>query len=403
MKKNDKLSFFMELVNCNYDLYCWNYDADFQLLETDWPNDLFSGAFFDFIGFKDLILKHLQDGNRFPILLEAESNLLWIAGFQFEHHILQNIYLIGPVLSGRDTHLLLRKKLDSYNLSAKLSLSVHKIFEGIPAISSNILMQYAVMLHYCLNHEKINMYDILMRNAATSKPKDTISFSSSSHAGIWLNEQLFCKLLSEGDPGYKEAIHKSFTLSHGMKTEIGDAIRYQKNNFIVLLTLCSRACIQGGLSPDIGYDLNDYYAGKIEQCTSITEINKLCNEMLEDYVQRVQEVRENTSVSNLIRNSCEYIKSHLSESLSIEDLAKRAGYTEYYFSHKFKKEMGCSVNDYILNQKIEQAKLLLSGSAESIQSISDNLAFTNRSYFYTCFRKVTGLSPTEYRAQKGKL
>ena len=65
--------------------------------------------------------------------------------------------------------------------------------------------------------------------------------------------------------------------------------------------------------------------------------------------------------------------------------------------------MGCSVNDFILNQKIEQAKLMLSGSAESIQSISDNLAFANRSYFYTCFRKVTGLSPTEYRAQKGKL
>ena len=61
MKTNEKLSFFMELVNCNYDLYCWNYDADFQLLETDWPNDLFSGAFFDFIGFKDLILKHLQE------------------------------------------------------------------------------------------------------------------------------------------------------------------------------------------------------------------------------------------------------------------------------------------------------------------------------------------------------
>lgn len=129
--------------------------------------------------------------------------------------------------------------------------------------------------------KKINMHDILMQNTATSDQMDTVSFSTGSHAGIWLNEQLFCKLLSEGDPGYKEAIQKSFSLSHGMKTDIGDALRYHKNNFIVLLTLCSRACIQGGLSPDIAYDLNDYYAEKIEQCKSMSDTNKLSNEMLD--------------------------------------------------------------------------------------------------------------------------
>lgn len=403
MDTKEKLSFFMELINCNYDLFYWNYDADFRLLETDWTNDLFSGAFFDYIGFQDLIRIHLQDGNRYPLLLEAESNLLWIAGFQFENQALSNTYLIGPILSGRDTHLILRKKLNSYNLSVGLSHSVHKTFESIPAISSNTLLQYAVMLHYCLNHEKINMHDILIKNTMPADHKDNSSYSSSSHAGIWLNEQLFCKMLSEGNPGYKEAIQKSFSLSHGMKADIGDALRYHKNNFIVLLTLCSRACIQGGLSPDIAYDLNDYYAEKIEQCNSLADAQRLSEQMLEDYVRRVQEIRENTSVSNLIRNSCEYIKSHLSDTLSIEDLAKRAGYTEYYFSHKFKKEMGCSVNDYILNQKIEQAKLLLLGSSQSIQSISDSLAFVNRSYFYTCFRKVTGMSPSEYRSHKGRL
>ena len=129
----------------------------------------------------------------------------------------------------------------------------------------------------------------------------------------------------------------------------------------------------------------------------MTDANKLCAEMLEDYVSRVQELKKNPSVSNLIRNACEYIKSHLSEEISIQELAKRTGYTEYYFSHKFKKELGCSVNEYILNVKIEQAKLLLAGTTDSIQSISDNLAFSNRSYFYTCFQKKTGVSPTEYR------
>lgn len=402
MKTNEKISFFMELINCNYDLHYWNFDTDFHLLETDWTNDLFSSAFFDFVGFKELILQQLSEGNHYPLVLEAEANLLWIAGFQFENGILNNIHMIGPIFSGRDTYLLLRKKLDSYELSVSLRASMHKVFESIPTVPSNILMQYAVMLHYCLNEERISVNDVTFLNSTTSEQMDSVSLSGNSHAGIWINEQLLCKMLADGDPRYKEALQKSFSLSHGVKADIGDALRYHKNNCLVLLTLCSRACISGGLSPDIGYDLNDYYAQKIEYCKSMTDANKLCAEMLEDYVSRVQEVKKNPSVSNLMRNSCEYIKSHLGEPISIEELAKRTGYTEYYFSHKFKKEIGCSVNDYIMNEKIERAKLLLSGTTESIQSISDNLAFSNRSYFYTCFQKMTGMSPTEYRKTYGK-
>ncbi|MCI9141929.1 MAG: AraC family transcriptional regulator [Lachnospiraceae bacterium] len=46
---------------------------------------------------------------------------------------------------------------------------------------------------------------------------------------------------------------------------------------------------------------------------------------------------------------------------------------------------------------------MLEGTSDSIQSISDALAFGNRSYFYTCFRKQMGISPSEYRKKYGKL
>ena len=58
---------------------------------------------------------------------------------------------------------------------------------------------------------------------------------------------------------------------------------------------------------------------------------------------------------------------------------------------------------YILKEKIDQAKLLLSGTTENIQTISDNLSFSNRSYFYTCFQKYVGMSPSEYRAQNDRI
>lgn len=403
MTTEQKLSFFQELINCSYPLYHWEYDSSMNLLSSNWTKELFSGDFFSYIGFHKLIQKHISDGNQSPVILEAGYNLIWIAGFEFRDMQLHRCYFIGPVLSGRDSHMKIRKRLDAYELSAKLRFTIFKTFEEIPSIPNNIVTQYAVMLHYCLNHEKVVSGDVRYLNPYASDKDTAVRTDTSTHTGIWVNEQKLLKMISEGDPHYKEALQQSLSLSYGVKAEFGDPIRSHKNNSLVLLTLCSRACIEGGLSPTIAYDLNDYYAKRIEECKSLTDTTNLCSEMLEDFVARVREAKEQESVSGLIQNACEYIKNHLTEPLSIKVLAHNTGYSEYYFSHKFKKEMGCSVNDYILQNRLEQAKLLLAGTNDSIQTISDNLSFSNRSYFYTCFTRHVGISPSEYRRKNGKL
>ena len=151
----------------------------------------------------------------------------------------------------------------------------------------------------------------------------------------------------------------------------------------------------------MAYTLNDHYMQLIEECGSIAETSNTCSALLEDYVQRVRQEKNNT-LSGQIRSACDYITIHIREKLSIAALADQAGYTEYYFSHKFKQETGCSVADYIKREKIRQAKLLLSGTKMSIQEISDELSFGSRSYFSSSFQKETGLSPSEYREKNIK-
>ncbi len=79
-------------------------------------------------------------------------------------------------------------------------------------------------------------------------------------------------------------------------------------------------------------------------------------------MQRVRLEKEKNTISGQIKSVCDYITMHIKEKLSITTLAEEAGYTEYYFSHKFKNEIGCSVTDYIKREKIRQAKLMLSGT-----------------------------------------
>ena len=402
MESQEKIRFFLELLNCNYQLHFWQYDGEYRLIETNWNNELFSGEFFSFIGMEKLLKERQQEGKMDPVILEAGNNLLWIAGFEHRENTVRHVFYIGPIFSGKDSLLILRKKLDTYNLSVSLRTRMFRTFEEIPVVPFHILRQYAVMLEYTLNSRKIDISDIEVVNIISGEEKDIQFGTSERHFGIWEAEQNLCRMIEEGSPRYKEMLKASSLMSSGMKVDYGDTLRSHKNNILVLLILCSRASMRGGLSPEIAYNLNDYYAQKIEQCQSMADTTKFGAQILEDYVARVRESRENPDVSDSIRNSCEYIKAHLTEPIQVKKLAQQSGYAEYYFSHKFKKEMGVSVKEYILHEKINQAKVMLTSSDESIQKIGDSLAFGSRSYFYTCFQKAEGMSPSEYRNTKGK-
>ena len=402
MESQEKIRFFLELLNCNYQLHFWQYDGEYRLIETNWNNELFSEEFFSFIGMEKLLKERQQEGKMDPVILEAGNNLLWIAGFEHRENTVRHVFYIGPIFSGKDSLLILRKKLDTYNLSVSLRTRMFRTFEEIPVVPFHILRQYAVMLEYTLNSRKISINDIEVVNIIPGEEKDVQFGTSERHFGIWEAEQNLCRMIEEGSPRYKEMLKASSLMSSGMKVDYGDTLRSHKNNILVLLILCSRASMRGGLSPEIAYNLNDYYAQKIEQCQSMADTTKLGAQILEDYVARVRESRENPDISDSIRNSCEYIKAHLTEPIHVKKLAQQSGYAEDYFSHKFKKEMGVSVKEYILHEKIEQAKVMLTSSDESIQKIGDSLAFGSRSYFYTCFQKAEGMSPSEYRNTKGK-
>lgn len=114
---------------------------------------------------------------------------------------------------------------------------------------------------------------------------------------------------------------------------------------------------------------------------------------------RVHRCRENTGMSRAIRDCCDYIGLHLEEELTLAGLADMLGYSEYYFSRKFKREAGCTPGEYIRRQRLERSRVLLRISGKSIQAISERLQFCSLSYFSESFRKEYGMTPSQYREQ----
>lgn len=399
----NKLIFFQELIECTYTVYLWSYSPDLTLLHTNCPPRLLTRDAVSILNFADSLLAYVNKRGRYPFILDTSLGLLWIASFEYNDSGLDKIYLLGPAFTGKNSHLMIKDDMNRRNLSVKLRSKIFRQIDEIPIIPSTTLFQYATMMHYCITGERITSADIQFPQNEAGSTADDIRFISEEHRGIWIVEQNLLNMIREGNPDYITALERSQSLSYGVKLETGDSMRQQKNSVHVLLTLCSRAAIEGGLNPSISYTLSDYYSQQIEDSKATSDLTKISFRLLEDYVARVRQSKADTCISKQILNICDYINMHISEKLTIERLAKHIGYTEYYFSYKFNKEMGMSVNEYIYRKKVEQAKLLLTTSKISIQDISTELSFGSRSYFSTAFHKYTGVSPREYRDKNIKL
>jgi AraC family transcriptional regulator len=92
-----------------------------------------------------------------------------------------------------------------------------------------------------------------------------------------------------------------------------------------------------------------------------------------------------------------YIDTHIKEKLSVEKLAKRAGYSPYYFCRGFQYETGCSIMEYVRNRKLAYAASELN-SGRYLVDIAVDYGFETHSGFSKAFRRYFGCPPEIYRA-----
>ena len=92
-----------------------------------------------------------------------------------------------------------------------------------------------------------------------------------------------------------------------------------------------------------------------------------------------------------------YIQAHLSEPLSVEDMAASTGYSASYFSHLFTQDTGMSPYQFVVRSRVEHAQQLLMTTHQTVQEIAFQCGFNSAANFCYTFRRFTGLSPHAYR------
>ena len=89
------------------------------------------------------------------------------------------------------------------------------------------------------------------------------------------------------------------------------------------------------------------------------------------------------------------------EDISVLDIASAFGYSEAYFCKLFKQNFGKNFVTYLTEYRVERAKQQLSDLSSNVKEIGQRVGYADSNYFTKVFRRITGMSPSEYRAHLG--
>lgn len=95
----------------------------------------------------------------------------------------------------------------------------------------------------------------------------------------------------------------------------------------------------------------------------------------------------------------QYIHTHYSENIALEDIAASAAIGKGTALHLFQDNIKITPVNYLIRYRLKQAALLLSGTEKKITVISSETGFNNVDHFCRSFKKIYGITPTDYRKQ----
>jgi AraC-like DNA-binding protein len=93
----------------------------------------------------------------------------------------------------------------------------------------------------------------------------------------------------------------------------------------------------------------------------------------------------------------DFVKQNVHTSLKVTDVAQHFGYNEKYLSHLFSNIAGIPLKQFILTTKMDMANFMLIDTNKSIYEIALSLGFSDSHHFAKAYKKICGLTPTEYR------
>lgn len=319
-------------------------------------------------------------------------------------HCGETVFVVGPVALVLDSES--RHKLPPLQITESLLPSLYRC-EAVDMMTELLLIHNLFHEKICSAHEAAD-YNYLDRFVTMEVNREftDIIFQYQEQAtnhNPYDQEVREMNSIRTGDP---EQLKKSWAEDYVGKLGVlsDDPLRNIKNLGIVLVTLASRAAIEGGVMPETAYSLSDSYIRKLEKEYILETVFQLARQAEYQYALLVREEKEkkaggdrDSAADSRVSQCKDYIFAHLHGKITTAEIAKALYMNPNYLSGLFKKKKGITIGQYILQEKMKLVKNMLIYSRYSYIEIANYLGFCSQSHLGEKFKKITGMTLHQYR------
>lgn len=323
----------------------------------------------------------------------------------------EHTLIIGPTYQIVPPRGEIREFMFMLGITERYLEQYEDLMSKITPMPLDVFLHMLTLIYYSISEKKINYSDFFIHDCSNKDLLEMDStrydneiamtrediMSTSKHNSFFFEEQMLSFITDGNVDGLKELFSTHTVGQHGKIA--GTYLRQVQNIFIASATLVSRAAIQGGLPYEEALTLSDEYIRHCEKYHSPEQIMNLQYHMVMDYADRVAALLH-IQRDALTKKVILYVREHLTEELSVAKIADALFVTRSYLSSHFKSVTDITISNYITNEKVKKAQEYLRSTDKTLLEISTHLCFSSQGYFQNVFKKVTGMTPREYRENK---
>ncbi|WP_372661104.1 helix-turn-helix domain-containing protein [Cohnella sp.] len=157
------------------------------------------------------------------------------------------------------------------------------------------------------------------------------------------------------------------------------------------------------VAAEIGVNVEEILPGRdmydvLNQYEQLDHLQQHTVNVLEHFIERIREKRNSRDRNEVIDKVLLYIQQQYNRSdMSLNLLASEFRLSVSYLSKLFKEQKECNFIDYLMDYRMSKAMEMLVGTDEMIRTIAEKVGYSNVNSFVRIFKKISGLTPTEYR------
>ena len=183
-----------------------------------------------------------------------------------------------------------------------------------------------------------------------------------------------------------------------MEALFGGDLSLAQTSYLFVWSQAQHAAVEGGLTEESASRIYNSYFVRAHRLTTIREFAETNVQALVELAEAVAAAKEeDVRLSPLVRRCRMFIREHVYEDLTVNQIAEAMHFSRSHLAHIFKSETGKALMEVIQEEKITEATRLIESSLFSLTEIALKLGFCSQSHFTRTFRKIAGATPSDWR------